>query len=221
MHNVTPPILHCDLKSSNVMIASKDENAQIIAKVTDFGASSFVFRDLKAPNVLESAWQAPEILRDEPFNTPSDVYSFAVTLWEILYRDSPNTGFRHLPFLKRKETILNGARPLLSSPSDETEKQLHELICKCWDGSPKKRPTFKHIQSELATILLETFDDLTYTDTRSETSSSLIPGPAEKLKSIQVFKLQGRVMDMCLENEDSVLIADSEGGILRYSATVC
>jgi serine/threonine protein kinase len=29
-------------------------------------------------------WMAPEFLRDKRFEAPADVYSYAVTLWEII-----------------------------------------------------------------------------------------------------------------------------------------
>ncbi|KAK2401086.1 serine/threonine-protein kinase CTR1 [Trifolium repens] len=52
--------------------------------------SPIVHRDLKSPNLLvdkkytvKPEWMAPEVLRDEPSNEKSDIYSFGVIIWEL------------------------------------------------------------------------------------------------------------------------------------------
>jgi serine/threonine protein kinase len=38
LHNLAPPVIHRDLKTPNVLLASLDP-AQIVAKISDFGTS--------------------------------------------------------------------------------------------------------------------------------------------------------------------------------------
>ncbi|KAK8585889.1 hypothetical protein V6N13_050859 [Hibiscus sabdariffa] len=80
LHYYNPPIVHRDLKSSNLLV---DKNWTV--KVGDFGLSR-----LKHATYLSSRtgkgtpqWMAPEVLRNEPSNEKSDVYSFGVVLWEL------------------------------------------------------------------------------------------------------------------------------------------
>src|SRR5262249_27391036 len=40
LHTATPPIVHNDLKSPNILLASSDYNPTVVAKVTDFGLSA-------------------------------------------------------------------------------------------------------------------------------------------------------------------------------------
>ena len=72
--------LHCDLKSSNVLI---DSNWNV--KLCDFGLSRIhepkggAVRRVGTPH-----WMAPEILIGEKYTFSSDVYSFGMIIWELL-----------------------------------------------------------------------------------------------------------------------------------------
>ncbi|XVE61543.1 hypothetical protein DITRI_Ditri06bG0049100 [Diplodiscus trichospermus] len=86
LHRRNPPIVHRDLKSPNLLVDKK-----YTVKVCDFGLSR-----LKANTFLSSKsaagtpeWMAPEVLRDEPSNEKSDLYSFGVILWELATLQQP------------------------------------------------------------------------------------------------------------------------------------
>ncbi|KAI3876546.1 hypothetical protein MKW98_015929, partial [Papaver atlanticum] len=78
LHLCNPPIVHRDLKSSNL-------------KVGDFGLSRIkhaTFLTTKSGNGTPQ-WMAPEVMRDEPSDEKSDVYSFGVILWELATQKIP------------------------------------------------------------------------------------------------------------------------------------
>eukprot|EP00250_Pteridium_aquilinum_P009803 c18948_g2_i1 orf=854-2389(+) len=88
LHHMNPPIVHRDLKSSNLLV---DKNWTV--KVADFGLSR-----LKHETYLRTVsgrgtpqWMAPEVLRNELSNEKSDVYSFGVVLWELATEQVPWT----------------------------------------------------------------------------------------------------------------------------------
>ncbi|CAN8069487.1 unnamed protein product [Agarophyton chilense] len=84
LHGQQPPVLHLDLKTSNILISSGWD-----AKLGDFGLS-------KSIDNIENNWfygtmqyAAPEILEANKFTTAADVYSFGICLWEMATKEIP------------------------------------------------------------------------------------------------------------------------------------
>ncbi|XP_026403268.1 serine/threonine-protein kinase EDR1-like isoform X4 [Papaver somniferum] len=80
LHSYDPPIVHRDLKSSNLLV-DKDWTV----KVGDFGLSPLKHTTFLSTNSGKGTpqWMAPEVIRNEPANGKADVYSFGVILWEL------------------------------------------------------------------------------------------------------------------------------------------
>lgn len=79
LHSRSPPILHRDLKTPNVFVASIEPGAPVMAKVADFGLASRLFiSELKERTknraVETPTWLAPEVLLEQPYTEKSDVY---------------------------------------------------------------------------------------------------------------------------------------------------
>ncbi|KAF8392719.1 hypothetical protein HHK36_023068 [Tetracentron sinense] len=90
LHHCNPPVIHRDLKSTNLLV---DKNWTV--KVGDFGLSH-----LKCETYLTTKtgkgtpqWMAPEVLRKEPSDEKSDVYSYGVILWELVTEKIPWENF--------------------------------------------------------------------------------------------------------------------------------
>ncbi|KAG0586745.1 hypothetical protein KC19_2G113700 [Ceratodon purpureus] len=127
-------IVHRDLKSSNVLYRKGG------IYVADFECSIGV--------IGTGFWRAPEILqaikdkkiheRPEVFSREADVYAYGMTCYEILTGKLP---FENHP-LRDYSIVLNGGRPDLP---EYVEDWMHELVTRCWDDNPSKRPLFKDI----------------------------------------------------------------------------
>ncbi|KAK2143800.1 hypothetical protein LSH36_812g00136 [Paralvinella palmiformis] len=98
-------------------------------------------------------WMAPEQLglgkKDKrPYNNQTDVWSFGITVWEIY-----STG--DSPFAKEKRSEVkrimeSGARPV--QPDICSDELYKEVMMKCWEYKPSKRPSISEICSNLEVI---------------------------------------------------------------------
>ncbi|KAI3876549.1 hypothetical protein MKW98_015932 [Papaver atlanticum] len=86
LHRCNPPIVHRDLKSSNLLV---DKNWNV--KVGDFGLSRLKHATYLATKTGKGTpqWMAPEVIRNEASDEKCDVYSFGVVLWELATQRIP------------------------------------------------------------------------------------------------------------------------------------
>jgi len=179
LHSHSPPILHRDLRSPNIFLATTDEDAPVRAKVADFGLSRMV-----APTIVGTLhtwqWLAPEVISgSDSYGMPSDVYSFGVVLYEIYTGQYPfleycshprfshenKRGVRTLQVKKLKRAICEeGLRPTrgleresLEEVTEEEQLQQHKdirkLLRRCWSREAGQRPTFEEVVVELCHML--------------------------------------------------------------------
>ncbi|KAM4808015.1 uncharacterized protein WCC33_002309 [Rhinophrynus dorsalis] len=145
LHSLSPPLLHLDLKTKNVLL-----NSDLHVKISDFGLSQFTRSSSSYRNVSEDIGGTPEYMPPEAFqdnykpSTSTDVYSFAILAAVVLKGEGPyrvaNT------FLIRKR-VCEGDRPCLKSLEDEPSvkclKEAIDCINCCWSQDKSKRPSFK------------------------------------------------------------------------------
>jgi tRNA A-37 threonylcarbamoyl transferase component Bud32 len=134
-------ILHRDLKSGNLLVAHDST-----VKVSDFGlarfSSSFVDDRRQRVSLLDVRIQAPEVLRSQKktYTAQSDVYSFALLLWELAERRVP---FALLDAPTIAQAVANHRlRPPLPS---NINAEYVSLVAQCWREEPSERPSFADI----------------------------------------------------------------------------
>ncbi|KNC54114.1 TKL protein kinase [Thecamonas trahens ATCC 50062] len=149
LHAMSPPVLHRDLKSLNVLLDDRWS-----AKICDFGLSRFYLQSIqsnKSP-IGTPQWMAPEVMQSPAYGLKADVYSFGIVLWELTHYAVP---FAHLQnHFQVMLGVSKGERPHISR---STPKVLAALMRACWDGSPDARPAFADILQLLESV---TVDDL-------------------------------------------------------------
>ena len=81
-------ILHRNIKPGNLLVLSLQETGTINAKLTDFGSSRSI--NLMMTNMTftkgvgSPKYMAPEVLNREHYKDPADIFSLAITMYEII-----------------------------------------------------------------------------------------------------------------------------------------
>ncbi|KAF2289059.1 hypothetical protein GH714_025540 [Hevea brasiliensis] len=150
LHHCNPPIIHRDLKSSNLLV---DKNWTV--KVGDFGLSRLKHETYLTTMTGKGTpqWMAPEVLRNEPSDEKSDVYSFGVILWELATEKIPWDNLNSMQVIG----AVGFMNQRLEIPKD-VDPQWASIIESCWHSEsvtfaetsdPQCRPTFQELLEKL------------------------------------------------------------------------
>lgn len=141
-------LIHRDLAARNILVFSKNK-----VKISDFGLSRAlgVGKDYYKTNFnvnlkLPIAWCAPECINYLRFTNASDVWAYGVCLWEMFsYGFQPWAALTGLQIL---EAIDEPNYQRLEQP-DCCPRDYYNLMIKCWQHDPAKRPKFSEIHEML------------------------------------------------------------------------
>ncbi|KAL1320774.1 hypothetical protein HN51_065479 [Arachis hypogaea] len=141
LHRCSPPIVHRDLKSSNLLV---DKNWTV--KVGDFGLSRLKHETYLTTKTGKGTpqWMAPEVLRNEPSDEKSDVYSFGVILWELATEKIPWDTLNAMQVIG----AVGFMNHQLEIPAD-VDPQWASIMESCWHSDPAQRPTFQELVERL------------------------------------------------------------------------
>ncbi|XP_034533077.1 tyrosine-protein kinase Mer-like isoform X2 [Notolabrus celidotus] len=141
--------LHRDLAARNCMLGD-----DLHVCVADFGLSKRIYSSnyyrQRAAVRVPIKWMSMESLSESVYSIKSDVWSFGVTMWEILSRGrTPYPGVNNHELL---DLLRSGFR---MKPPEECDNRLYEVMRSCWDEDPILRPAFGALVQTLKGFLSE------------------------------------------------------------------
>lgn len=144
-------ITHSDLKSANVLISEREGTDGYLFKLTDFGGSHAEISSKIMSNISsisnkkktgKTSFEAPEVFMGNVKTCASDVYSFGMVMYELLYHCFSHpweSVFKQQVSPITLASLIIGAvnigqRPAIKEPSPYTERM--EL---CWKQNTADR----------------------------------------------------------------------------------
>jgi len=136
-------IIHRDLAARNLLATGSSPN--YVVKVSDFGMSRHTEDQYNAnpQSAVPVRWSAPETLKSWKFSKKSDVWSFGVTVWEIL--EYGRVPYGDMNNKEVYEAVPTGHR--LEKPQN-CPKEFWSIIVECFEEKPDDRPTFKQLVTQ-------------------------------------------------------------------------
>uniref|UniRef100_A0A8K9WR64 Receptor protein-tyrosine kinase n=1 Tax=Oncorhynchus mykiss TaxID=8022 RepID=A0A8K9WR64_ONCMY len=136
-------LVHRDLAARNVLVKSPNH-----IKITDFGLARLLDVDEKEYNAdggkMPIKWMALECIHYRKFTHQSDVWSYGVTIWELMtFGGKPYDG---IPTREIPDILEKGER--LPQPPICTI-DVYMVMVKCWMIDADSRPKFKELAAEL------------------------------------------------------------------------
>ncbi|NXG75251.1 FES kinase, partial [Baryphthengus martii] len=138
--------IHRDLAARNCLVTEKNT-----LKISDFGMSreeeDGIYASTAGMKQIPVKWTAPEALNYGRYSSESDVWSFGILLWEAFSLGA--VPYANLSNQQTREAVEQGMR---LDPPKQCPEEVYQLMQRCWEYDPRKRPSFSAIHQDLIAL---------------------------------------------------------------------
>ncbi|CAK82281.1 unnamed protein product (macronuclear) [Paramecium tetraurelia] len=128
-------IAHRDLKPANVLV--HQEGKRKIFKLADFGYAKTVFNykaQILKSNLGTPAYMSPQLLKEEQYTTKSDIWSFGIILYQIIFNTLPWVGKSEGDLVQKILSV-----PIAFPQYPKISTVCQDLIINCLQANEDKR----------------------------------------------------------------------------------
>ena len=191
LHTQTPPIIHRDLSSNNVLLTST-----MTAKISDLGVAKILdLSPLQVSRMTQTpgtpAYMPPEVMVAKPkYDTSVDVFSYGILMIHVLSGQWPEPQMGQVRAVDDKLVPVSEAerrQVFLDRIGDD--HPLMDLIRSCINDIPRLRPLVGEIIDQLSMLVLrfprsQNYKPTFLTSTENETTGNNRKGRWKKVKAI-------------------------------------
>jgi len=212
-------LVHCDFHDGNILNHENSVNNWDDVYISDLGLCRPIQSSLEKDSIYGVVpFMAPEVLRGKPYTPASDIYSFSMIMWEFTSGITPFNNRAH--DLQLSISICKDKRPEII---ENTPQCYIDLMKKCWDKDPLKRPSaseiskiieswiflpynIKRINEELKNNIMEFINapirhdkPIIQNHQQAYNTSRLLPFTSSKLNEILI---ESQLLDLNITDED-------------------
>ena len=208
LHNQTPPIIHRDISSNNILLTSG-----LTAKISDLGVARILnLTPLKASRMTQApgtpAYMPPEVMIANPnYDTSIDTFSFGILMIHVFCGKWPEPQIGQIRIEDGVMIPVSEAeRRVVFLELLDSDHPLLPLILQCLSNCPQKRPN----ASEIVQTLSQMMERYAVADSATNQLSMLTKSyrPRKAVTMPMPVKVRNKVSDLTRSME-----AKSRGGL--------
>ena len=135
-------VIHRDIKLNNIYIKNEDVHHPEI-EIADFGCAAAYDSSFDNAFVGTPVFVAPEVYQGVPYDFKADVWSFGVTIFELITGKVPFKAFSEKDMMTLIGLGYDSEDPNI--PAD-----INKILEKCLHANPRKRASFAEIKEMIS-----------------------------------------------------------------------
>ncbi|KNC80503.1 TK protein kinase [Sphaeroforma arctica JP610] len=153
-------LVHRDLAARNCLLGNLGPDGYHFCKISDFGLARVTEGEdqeyiMEGGGLLPVRWMAVESITERQFSEASDVWAYAVMIWEVF--SNGKVPYCDTQSYNLAASIADGLR--LEKP-ETCNREVYRLLASCWQRNPEDRPSFSTLVTEFAALYCSGRGDL-------------------------------------------------------------